>query len=826
MSDYSFREIEAFSQSLWDFSADNSQKRKYYVLSMFPYPSGKLHMGHLRNYVISDVIARYKKARGYNVLHPMGWDAFGLPAEKAAISGNVHPRQWTEENIAKMKSILKSIGLSYDWKREVTTCSPEYYKHEQKFFLSFLEAGLAYKKESEVNWDPVDETVLANEQVIDGRGWRSGAVVVRKKIPQWFLKITDFAEELLQGLQQLDAWPEKVKTMQENWIGKSEGASMRLPIDGHDGHSLEIFTTRPETIFGASFCAISVDHPLIEELNLASSGDIKALQLQSELEPSFSSNDTVRSSEKSVERLGILTRINIRHPFSDIKLPLYIVNFVFMDYGSGAIFGCPAHDSRDFEFAKKYGLPFKSVIIPQDKAVSLPYSSEEGVMCNSSFLDGMKVADARKFIIEKLVSMGIGEERTLYKLRDWGISRQRYWGCPIPVVYCDKCLMQPVKVDDLPVTLPEDVDFNNPGNPLEHHPTWKKTCCPKCGGPAIRDTDTFDTFFESSWYFAAFCNKEVGVDKESCQYFLPVDMYVGGIEHAILHLLYSRFFTRALKKCGYIDLEEPFQRLLTQGMVCHESYQNDLGEYIYPKEAKELLGKGEKVVVGKVEKMSKSKKNIVDLEEIISKYGADAARFFILSDNPPENTFEWSDSGIEASFKFLRKIKNLVERSLAKEVSHETKLGREYEIKLNQIVHEITKHIEEVKLNCAVAKIYELVNLLNSSKKVDKNAIYVLLRMLEPFAPHLAEYLAAHLDDYPTLYGSKWITANEALLQSDIAKVAVQKNGKFVGVLEVEKNCSEEELISLARRLIRRGKVDRVICVHGRVVNFLCSEAD
>ncbi|ABD46464.1 leucyl-tRNA synthetase [Neorickettsia sennetsu str. Miyayama] len=828
MSNYDFKKIEQFSQSLWDFSSCDFQRKKYYVLSMFPYPSGKLHIGHLRNYVIGDVLARYKRSQGYNVLHPIGWDAFGLPAEKAAINSNIHPRIWTEKNIAKMRTSLKSIGLSYDWSRELSTCSPKYYEHEQKFFLAFLKAGLAYRKNSEVNWDPIDKTVLANEQVIDGRGWRSGAVVVKRKIPQWFLKISDFSEELLKGLESLTGWPEKVKTMQTNWIGKSEGAVIKFSISGYEERFIEVFTTRPETIFGASFCAISVNHPLVNELNLLSNAEREILRIQTTCESDHYDDNKNFSGTTNLEKvheqkLGILTKIKVKHPFSGDELPLYVANFVFAEYGSGAIFGCPAHDTRDFAFAQQYNLPCLRVISAKCTNTALPYCLEEGVMCNSNFLDGMQVIEARKFIIEKISSIGIGEAKNSYRLRDWGISRQRYWGCPIPVVYCEKCSMQPVKVEDLPVTLPEEVEFTVQGNPLEHHPTWKYTNCPKCGGPAVRDTDTFDTFFESSWYFAAFCSKEGGIVKESCKRFLPVDMYIGGIEHAILHLLYARFFTRALNKCGYIDIVEPFRNLLTQGMVCHETYQNSSGEYLYPEEAKSLLEKGEKVLVGKIEKMSKSKKNVVDLEEIVSKYGADAARFFILSDNPPENSFGWSDRGINASFKFLQRIKNLVERYLSSKNSGEVQTGQNVKIQINKIICDMTKYMDEIKLNCAVAKIHELVNLLSASGALSKETIHVLLRILEPFAPHLAEYLASKLENNVILYGSPWVAYNEVLTQSDAVTLMVRKNGKFVQLLEVKKDSSEEEIISQAKRLIKNAVVDKVIYVPGKMVNFLCS---
>ena len=670
---YNFSETEPKWQRTWTagncFAAESSDnKPKYYVLEMFPYPSGRIHMGHVRNYTLGDVVARYKRAQGFNVMHPMGWDAFGLPAENAALERGVHPGPWTRQNIAVMKGQLQPLGLSLDWSREIATCEPEYYKHEQKMFTDFMKAGLAYRKESWVNWDPVEHTVLANEQVIDGKGWRSGADVEQRKLNQWFLKITHYAEDLLQAIETLDRWPEKVRVMQHNWIGRSEGARVTWPLQDAAGkargESIEVFTTRPDTLFGASFCAISAQHPLAVKL---AETDAKLADFIVECGKVGTSTAAIETAEKQ----GYDTGLKAEHPFAPGKtVPVYVANFVLMAYGTGAIFGCPGHDERDMEFARKYGLAVHCVVAPEGEDIAAFTAkleagneafTDDGVIVNSQFLNGLKVEPAKRAAIEKLESQGRGKGTVQYRLRDWGVSRQRYWGCPIPVIHCAKCGPVAVPDKDLPVTLPEDVTFDKPGNPLERHPTWKHAKCPTCSGPATRETDTFDTFFESSWYFARYCSPHLAdraLDRKEAQRWLPVDQYIGGVEHAVLHLLYSRFFTRALSDCGYLDLKEPFAGMFTQGMVCHETYRAADGAWVEPGDVRKdggatvRISDGSPVVLGRSEKMSKSKKNTVDPHAIIGTYGADAARLFMLSDSPPERDLEWTDAGIEGAWRY------------------------------------------------------------------------------------------------------------------------------------------------------------------------------
>ena len=632
MARYNFKETESRWQKTWQDNkcfevSETTDLPKYYVLEMFPYPSGRIHMGHVRNYTLGDLVARYKKARGFNVLHPMGWDAFGLPAENAAIANNVPPAEWTKQNIATMREQLKSMGLSYDWKRELATCTPEYYAHEQKMFLDFIKAGLAYRKESWVNWDPEENTVLANEQVIEGRGWRSGALVEKKQLTQWFLKITEYADDLLTSIKELDRWPDRVRVMQENWIGRSEGMRVKFQLTDRDDH-LEVFTTRADTLFGASFCAISANHPLAEQL----------CENNQDLTDFVAECNRLGTSEAAIEKAekqGFDTGLFVQHPFvEDQTLPVYVANFVLMEYGTGAVFGCPAHDQRDLDFARKYGLPVVPVVAPKDAdsdtfEVENEAFVEEGIHINSDFLDGTSIVDAKSIVADKLEALKAGTREINYRLRDWGISRQRYWGCPIPIVNCENCDTVPVPEDQLPVELPTDINFDKPGNPLDHHPTWTHVNCPNCGKPALRETDTFDTFFESSWYFARFCSPHAdeGLNKKAVDYWLPVDQYIGGIEHAVLHLLYSRFFTRALQKCGYLNVTEPFAGLMTQGMICHETYKDSNGAWLFPDdviktEDGNLVTATEKepVTLGRSEKMSKSKKNVVDPEIIISEY--------------------------------------------------------------------------------------------------------------------------------------------------------------------------------------------------------------
>lgn len=847
---YNAKETERKWHETWEksqlFAAkEDRSKPKYYVLEMFPYPSGRIHMGHLRNYTIGDVVARYKRALGFNVMHPMGWDAFGLPAENAAIQNKVPPADWTYQNIDHMRSQLKSIGLSYDWAREIATCSPDYYKHEQRLFLDFLKHNLAYRKEAMVNWDPVDNTVLANEQVIDGRGWRSGAVVERKKLSQWFLRITDFSDSLLAGLGTLKDWPENVKLMQEKWIGKSQGLRLFFTIKGKET-PLEVYTTRPDTIFGASFAAISPNHPLAMELAATNSAmadfikECNALGLAEEL------------IEKA-EKRGFDTGLKVIHPFiAGKEIPLYIANFVLMEYGTGAIFGCPAHDSRDYEFARKYALPILPVISPagEEVDVSTEAYSGDGTLINSSFLDGLSITEAKKKVCQEIERLGQGTATTQYRLRDWGISRQRYWGCPIPIIYCDACGTIPVPAADLPVTLPADITFDKPGNPLAHHPTWKHVSCPQCHKPAVRETDTFDTFFESSWYFARFTNpnSSLPIDSDAANYWLPVDQYIGGVEHAVLHLLYARFFTRALHKCGYLTQEEPFAGLLTQGMVCQESYKDIHGQWLYPEEvvkAKDGTAThattGEPVTVGRVEKMSKSKKNVVDPASIIDSYGADTARLFMISDSPPERDLEWSDAGIDGAWRYINRLYRMVMElrpaiTAAKPLPDDAISGEA--LQTRRLVHKTIKAVgedlEKFHFNRAVARIRELTNHLgdiapegDAQAFVLKEGIEATIRLLEPMIPHLAEELWQQLGHHTLLTNTPWPTAKAELLVETHVTLAVQVNGKLRGALELEVNCDSKKAedaalaIPAVKAAIGDKPVRKVIIVPGRIINVV-----
>ncbi len=804
---YNFQEVEEWAQKQFAHQVSvDTNRPKYYVLEMFPYPSGNIHMGHLRNYTIGDVIARYKRARGYNVLHPIGWDAFGLPAENAALQHGLHPGQWTTENISTMKKQLQAIGLSYDWTREVTTCDPDYYRHEQKFFLEFLENGLAYRKESFVNWDPVDNTVLANEQVIDGKGWRSGAPIERKKLAQWFLKITDFAPELLQELDSLHDWPEKVRTMQDNWIGKSEGAIIEFAVIGTD-EKLSVFTTRPETIFGAAFCAIAMDHPLVQTA------------MNDNISQFIQNNPANTTAEiETAEKKGIDTGLRVQHPFiPDRTLPIYIANFVLMEYGTGAVFACPAHDQRDYDFAKKYNLHIYPVITDSEKNNEDGcYTIQEGTLYNSEFLNGLDIHAARKLIIEKLIDKKIGKRVINYRLRDWGISRQRYWGCPIPIIHCPTCGIVPVPFDELPVTLPKDVDFTVGGNPLEHHKTWKHVKCPRCQSDATRETDTFDTFFESSWYFIAFC----GLDKLSTDYFLPVDCYIGGVEHAVLHLLYARFFTKALKKCGYVNISEPFKKLITQGMICHKTYQDQDGNFISPEDAKTIESSGQTVTIGRMEKMSKSKKNVINPSAIIDKYGADTARIFMLSDIPPERDLEWSEHGVEGAWRFLNRVYRLLEQpqnTIQPQLSSRRAL--------HKVLQALTEDLEACRLNCAIAKLHEMTNIIYNDTALLKEGLPILIRCLEPFAPHLAEYLWTKSDQDGSAYDNSWPQPLADMLIDDTVTIAVQVNGKLRNTIEVSIQITRQELENIALQAVKERvnpeNIKKIIVVPKKIVNIV-----
>lgn len=841
---YNFRENEEKWQAAWKQASVYKAKEKgpkYYVLEMFPYPSGRLHMGHVRNYIIGDVFARFKRALGYSVLHPMGWDAFGLPAENAAIQHGVHPRTWTLQNIQLMREELQSLGISYDWSREILTCSPDYYSHEQKIFLDFLKQGIAYRKESFVNWDPVEGTVLANEQVIDGKGWRSGSPIERRKLFQWFLRITDFSQDLLDDLKHLNHWPEQVKTMQINWIGRSEGTRILFSLIETD-QILEVFTTRPDTIFGASFLGISSDHPFVEHL---AKNDPVLQTFITECRARGTSQKEIETAEKR----GFNTNLTVQHPFlKNHTLPLYVANFVLMDYGTGVIFGCPAHDERDYEFAVKYQLPILPVIKdPNDEP--LPYEGD-GVLINSSFLNGLTVEQAKKELILRLVSKKLGKPEISYKLRDWGISRQRYWGCPIPIIHCPTCGIVPVPEQQLPVKLPEDIIFDQSGNPLDLHPTWKYVDCPTCGQAAERETDTFDTFFESSWYFARFCSphEPTPFNKEMAEFWMPVDQYIGGIEHAILHLLYSRFFTKALKKCGYWDLSEPFQNLLTQGMVCHETYRDQAGVWIYPHEVEKREGRfvkisdGSLVKVGRSEKMSKSKCNVVPAAKIVEEYGADTARLFMLSDSPPERDFDWSEAGIEGSWRYLNKVWrliishliNLQDIDLSKVPLTFTKEALEIRKHTHKTIAHVTQCIERFHYNRYIAYLREFSNHLEefSPSEHSENwslyeALHTFVLLLSPALPHLAESLWEKLGHSSFIINQPWPKADPSLLVEEKMMLAIQLNGKMRGTLEASPHLTVDEAKELVLELpfvkaqIQDKRLIKFIYIPGRVVNVV-----
>jgi leucyl-tRNA synthetase len=853
MARYNFKQNEQKWQTAWEdkacFQVDESADRpKYYVLEMFPYPSGRIHMGHVRNYTLGDVVARYKKARGFNVLHPMGWDAFGLPAENAAMENKVPPADWTRENIATMRRQLKTMGLSYDWTRELATCEPGYYRHEQKMFLDFLANDLVYRKESWVNWDPVENTVLANEQVIDGRGWRSGALVEKRQLSQWFLKITDYAQELLEGIDTLERWPDRVRLMQENWIGRSEGAHVHFQLAGRD-EKLEIYTTRPDTLFGASFCAVAANHPLAQKL----------AQDNPELADFIAECNRMGTSEAAIEtaeKLGFDTGVRALHPFvNGHELPVYVANFVLMDYGSGAIFGCPAHDQRDLDFARKYGLDVLPVVAPKDAdpatfAVGDEAFTDDGLLINSQFLDGLNVADAKSKVIDRLEEMNIGTRAVNYRLRDWGVSRQRYWGCPIPIIHCDDCGIVPVPEQDLPVELPAEVDFEGTGNPLARHATWKHVDCPTCGKPAERETDTFDTFFESSWYFARFCapDAEGPVDKAAVDYWLPVDQYIGGIEHAVLHLLYSRFFTRAMKKCGYLTVEEPFAGLLTQGMVCHQTFKDADGKWLLPTQVVLDGGTathaetGQPVTAGRSEKMSKSKKNVVDPEAIIDAYGADTARLFMLSDSPPDRDLEWTDAGVDGAWRYLNRLWRLVTENAAPLADagsarpDNLSAAAEEALKaVHKTIDGVSGDLEKFHFNKAVARIRELTNAIEALKDDAPDANWLrrlgletLTLLIAPMTPHLSEALWQELGHGDTLVAETgWPVADPAYLVDDLVTIAVQVNGKLKGTIELPKDCAKDAAETAALDLDKvqsalEGKPPRkVIVVPNRIVNVV-----
>jgi leucyl-tRNA synthetase len=813
-------------------ASEDVSKPKYYVLEMFPYPSGRLHMGHVRNYAIGDVIARFYRARGYNVLHPMGWDAFGLPAENAAIQNNTHPAKWTYANIDFMRGKLKEIGLSYDWSRELATCDASYYAQEQKLFLSFVKSGLAYRKDAMVNWDPVDHTVLANEQVIDGKGWRSGAPVERKRMAQWFLKITDYAEDLLASLTELEKWPEAVRIMQQKWIGRSEGMRLFFEVQGQT-EKLEVYTTRADTLYGASFLAISPAHPIAKQLaeTRTEVQDFIALCAR---------GGTSEADIETAEKIGFDTGLKAQHPLlPDVQLPIFIANYILMEYGTGAIFGCPAHDQRDIEFARKYKLAILPVVAPKDGGeVTLPFT-DDGVLVNSDFLNGLSVAEAKKAIAQKLESTGQGKRAINYRLRDWGISRQRYWGCPIPMIHCESCGIVPVPETDLPVLLPEDVSFDIPGNPLDRHPTWKHCACPTCGKPATRETDTFDTFMESSWYFLRYACPQatMPIDKKAVDYWLPVDSYIGGVEHAVLHLLYSRFFTRALKSEGLVNFKEPFTQLVTQGMVTHATFKDASGAWLYPEEVVSEKGTlrhsktGEAVTQGRIEKMSKSKKNVVEPEAIIRAYGADTARLFMLSDSPPERDLEWSDSGIDGAWRYVNRLWRLIAERWPQVKDAAPATG---ESALRKLTHKtiaaVSDDIPAFRLNRAVARIREFSNAIEetSADAADvREALITLVHLLQPMLPHLAEELWEAMGQSDWLTTRPWPTFKPELAADNVITLAIQINGKLRATLECPRDLEEATLRTQAldhpqvRQALEGKTVAKVIVVPNRIVNVV-----
>ena len=847
MSKYNPQIIENKWQKIWEkentFSTKiNQNKEKFYVLEMFPYPSGDIHMGHVRNYTLGDLIARYKSHLGFNVLHPMGWDSFGLPAENAAIENKIHPKNWTLKNIDNMRSQLKKMGLSYDWQRELSTCEPEYYKHEQKMFIDFFQHGLAYQKETWVNWDPIEQTVLANEQVIDGKGWRSNAKVEKRKMKGWFLKITDFSDELLDEIDNLYDWPEKVKLMQKNWIGKSVGAYINFNVN-ETSDTIKVYSTRPDTIFGATFIAISPQHEFATNI-------IKKDKKIQKLIDEFSFHNTSEEEIEKTEKIGIKTTYTAKHPFIDgKKIPIYIANFVLIEYGTGAIFGCPAHDQRDLDFAKKYDLeiiPVVSKEINQSVQITDEAYVEDGFIINSEFLNGLSVKDGINTCIEHLEKTGSGSSTVNFRLRDWGVSRQRYWGCPIPIIHCKNCGEVPVPLNELPVELPTNISFDKSVNPLIDHQDWINTTCPKCKSKAKRETDTFDTFFESSWYFARFTdlNNDLAFSEDAVKYWLPVDQYIGGVEHAVLHLLYSRFFMKALNKINQIHIKEPFKSLKTQGMVCHRTFKNKNNQWIFPKEVyKENQDyfhtkSKEKVSPGRIEKMSKSKKNVIDPNTIIDNYGADTARFFILSDSPPERDMEWTESGVDGSWRFLNKFWNLINKNDLTSIEIEDiNPSKEKDLTLikntYKFINEVTKSIDSFHFNIAIAAIRSLFNEINNYQIVSKNcliykkfSIKQLIILLSPICPHIAEEAWSLIGNTKRLSEEKWPTIISKYLQQDKLTIPIQVNGKRRSQILVDKNISQEEIknLALSEKNIKKfvtQEPKKIIIVPNRIINIV-----
>ncbi len=860
MARYNARATEAKWQKTWDergsFAVEIDPERpKYYVLEMYPYPSGRIHMGHVRNYTLGDVLTRFKRAQGFNVLHPMGWDAFGLPAENAAIEQSIHPATWTRDNIANMRHELRNMGFSYDWNRELATCDVSYYHQQQRLFLDMLEKGLAYRGESIVNWDPVENTVLANEQVIDGCGWRSGAPVEQRTLSQWFFKITAYADDLLNVLETLDRWPERVRTMQAHWIGRSEGMTIDFELIGRDD-SVRVFTTRHDTLFGATFCAISPNHPLATEL-AAGSSDLAAFI--SDCQTRGTSEEAIETAEK----IGFDTGLRAHHPTQALtELPVYVANFVLMEYGTGAIFGCPGHDQRDLEFARKYGLDVITVVAPpgtgSDHVIGDDPYTGDGLLVNSGFLDGLDVPAAKQAMAEHLESEGRGERKVNFRLRDWGVSRQRYWGCPIPIIHCGECGVVPVPKGALPVVLPDDIDFSQPGNPLDRHPTWRDVNCPSCGTPAKRETDTFDTFVDSSWYFARFAcpNADIPLEPEAMAYWLPVDQYIGGIEHAILHLLYSRFFMRALKDCGHVNFSEPFNGLLTQGMVCHETYRDVDGRWLYPEEVAQdddgapvHTKTGAPITIGRIESMSKSKKNVIDPSFIIETYGADTARWFMLSDSPPERDLEWTDAGVQGVWRYVNRLWRLMTeptRDLAPIGQTEPSVSDDVALELRRATHKaisrVTAYLADFQYNRAVAAIHELSNAVMEFETAEaasgegradarawahRESLEALAQLINPMMPHLAEEAWQQLGHECLLADTTWPACDDSLIVADSVTVAVQVNGKLRATLKIARDTEDDdaEAAALAHPSVQKAVKDRsvrkVIVVANRVVNIV-----
>ncbi len=848
---YDFRAAEPRWQAAWAerqcFRAEDvpaGDKPKYYVLEMFPYPSGKIHMGHVRNYALGDVVARFKRARGYAVMHPMGWDAFGLPAENAARDRNIHPDVWTRMNIDTMRGELQRMGLSLDWSREIATCDPSYYGHQQKLFLQLLAAGLVDRRESYVNWDPVDGTVLANEQVIDGRGWRSGAVVEKRRLAQWFFRITQYAPELLASLSngELDRWPERVRTMQARWIGRSEGARVRFELTDRSDR-IEVFTTRPDTLFGMSFVALAPDHPIAAA---AAAADPAAAQFIAECRALGTSEAAIETAEKR----GFDTGLRVAHPFlPHVSFPVWIANFVLMDYGTGAIFGCPAHDQRDLDFARKYGLSVTPVVSSSSaESVGDVAYTGPGTIVNSGFLDGLEIEAAKRAAIERLEADGAGEGVVNWRLRDWGISRQRYWGAPIPIIHCTACGPVPVPDSALPVVLPLDVTFDRPGNPLDHHPTWKHVPCPTCGAPAQRETDTMDTFVDSSWYFARFCSPHADQPllRQAVDHWLPVDQYVGGIEHAILHLLYARFFTRALQRTGEVAVAEPFAGLFTQGMVTHETYRAPDGAWVYPTEVEVLpdgkarrLADGAAITVGRSEKMSKSKLNTVDPGAIIDRYGADTARWFVLSDNPPDRDVEWTEAGVAGASRFMQRVWRMAQAILHEldDGPAESAAALALDRATHRAIADVTEALESFAINVGIAKLYELAGAMGEAERAGpapgvvaarRRSMLTMARLIAPMAPHLAEAIAHLLDPAaPLVADQAWPVADPALLAVDTVTVAVQVGGKLRGTIGLPPGTGAEEAYAAAAaepnvaRLLAGKRLVKRIYVPDRIVNFV-----